>query len=50
MAQTTIVGGADYNRKDNRTEISIIVAFGDKQYHNWIGEWAVSGLAITKAS
>ncbi len=44
MAKMTIVGSADYNRKDNRTEIPIIVAFGDKQYQTL--DWGFGGFRI----
>ena len=44
MAKMTIVGAADYNRKDHRIEIPIIVAFGDKQYQTL--DWGMGGFRI----
>jgi len=40
----TFVGGGDYNRKDHRIEIPIIVAFGDKQYQTL--DWGMGGFRI----
>ena len=44
MAKMTIVGAADYNRKDHRIEIPIIVAFGDQQYQTL--DWGMGGFRI----
>ena len=44
MAKMTIVGSADYNRKDNRTEIPIIVAFGNMQCQTL--DWGFGGFRI----
>ena len=40
----TIVGSADYNRKDNRIEIPIIVAFEGKRYQTL--DWGFGGFRI----
>ena len=44
MAKMTVVGSADYNRKDNRIEIPIIVSFGDKQYQTL--DWGFGGFRV----
>jgi hypothetical protein len=40
----TVVGAADYNRKDNRIEIPIIVSFEEKQYQTL--DWGMGGFRI----
>ena len=44
MAKMTIVGAADYNRKDHRIEIPIIVAFEDRHFQTL--DWGMGGFRI----